>query len=178
MSKLKLSNGVIYSIADYATPNNFTIILNSLSPTDVLESLTEENLSEIQFLMDNGMITGTYHNQLLYNYTGNENTLTIRINDVDLCRYGLILDSDKRIINAPAQRYAPEDAIIVDILPEGNITDYQYINNEYIYNPLPKEEDPVEPSPTLEDRVFVLENKVNKTITEYEESLKELGVEV
>ena len=29
---------------------------------------------------------------------------------------------------------------IVDTLPEGNLPDYQYINGEYIYNPLPKEE--------------------------------------
>lgn len=29
---------------------------------------------------------------------------------------------------------------IVDTLPEGNLPDYQYIDNEFIYNPLPKEE--------------------------------------
>lgn len=29
---------------------------------------------------------------------------------------------------------------IVEKLPEGNLPDYQYVNNEFIYNPLPKEE--------------------------------------
>ena len=29
---------------------------------------------------------------------------------------------------------------IVDSVPEGNLPDYQYINNKFIYNPLPKEE--------------------------------------
>ena len=35
---------------------------------------------------------------------------------------------------------------IVDTLPEGNITDYQYIDNKFVYNPLPKEEPVVKPS--------------------------------
>ena len=65
---------------------------------------------------------------------------------------------------------------IVESLPEGNISDYQYINNEFIYNPLPKEE-PAEPVPTLEERVSALENTVNTTVSEYNEVLKELGVE-
>ena len=29
---------------------------------------------------------------------------------------------------------------IVDTLPEGNLPDYQYIDGEFVYNPLPKEE--------------------------------------
>ena len=140
MSKLKLSNGVTYPIADYATPSRFIILFGSLIASEVLATLTEENLSEIQFLADGGAVTGTYYNQLLCDYVENDNTLIININDADLCRYGLILNEDNRIIDAPAQRYAPIDAIIVDTLPEGNIIDYQYINGEFIYNPLPKEE--------------------------------------
>jgi hypothetical protein len=143
MSKLKLSNGVVYAIADYATQNSFVILLGSLTVSEVLETLTEENLSEIQFSTNSGAVTGTYYNQLLCNYVENDNTLIVNINDADLCRYGLILNEDNRITSAPAQRYAPADAIIVDTLPEGNIGDYQYIDGEFIYNPLPKEE-PVE----------------------------------
>lgn len=140
MSKLKLSNGVIYSIADYATPNSFIIPLDSMNVAEVLDTLTEENLSEIQFLTNSGAVTGTYYNKLLCGYIDSDDTLAVSINDVDLCRYGLILNEDNRIIDAPAQRYAPVDAIIVDTLPEGNIIDYQYINGEFIYNPFPKEE--------------------------------------
>ena len=140
MAKFKLNNSVIFPIQDYATQNSFIVLLDSLSASEVLEALTEENLSKIQFLTNNGAVTGTYYNKLLCGYVENGDTLEVSINDADLCRYGLVLDENYRIISAPFQRYAPEDAIIVDILPEGNLPDYQYINGEYIYNPLPKEE--------------------------------------
>ena len=140
MTKLKLSNGIIFPVADYATPNSFVVLLGTMTSAEVLKTLTEENLLEIQFLTNNGAVIGTYHNQLLCNYVENDNTLIVNINDADLCRYGLVLDEDNRITFAPAQRYAPVDAIIVDTLPEGNIGDYQYINGEFVYNPLPKEE--------------------------------------
>lgn len=39
---------------------------------------------------------------------------------------------------------------IVDVLPEGDITDYKYVDGEYVYDPLPKPE-PVDPEPTSEE---------------------------
>lgn len=60
MSKLKLFNNIIYSIEDYSTPNSFVIVLNSLTATEILETLTEENLSEIQFMTNDEHMTGTY----------------------------------------------------------------------------------------------------------------------
>ena len=154
MSKLKLSNGKTYHIEDYATPNNFVILLGSLTASEVMETLTEENLSEIQFVTDSGSVTGSYYNKLFCYYIDNGNTLAVFINDADLCRYGLVLNYDKRIIDAPVQRYAPADAIIVDELPEGNLQDYLYINGEYVYEPLPKPEqpEPVE-DPTVWDEL-------------------------
>ena len=146
MSKVKLFDGVTYAIADYATPNGFVILLDSMTVSEVLATLTEENLSEIQFLTDSGAVTGTYHNKLLCGYTDNGDTLAININDADLCRYGLVLDEDNRIIEAPFQRYAPEYAIIVDKLPDGDFPDYLDVNGEYVYDPLPKPE-PVDPEP-------------------------------
>ena len=146
MSKLKFSNGFTYLIADYATPNHFVILLGSMTASEVLETLTEENLSEIQFLTDSGAVTGTYHNKLLCGCTDNGDALTVSINDADLCRYGLVLDEDNRIIEAPFQRYAPEYAIIVDKLPDGDFHDYLYVNGEYVYDPLPRPE-PVDPEP-------------------------------
>jgi hypothetical protein len=35
---------------------------------------------------------------------------------------------------------------IVNTLPEGNLYDYQYINGEFVYNPLPREEIIEQPS--------------------------------
>ena len=145
MSKLKLYNGVNYFIADYATPNNFVILLDSLSVAEVLATLTEENLAKIQFLTDRGDVTGKYHNKLLCSYVDNGDTLVVNINDADLCRYGLVLDETNRIIEAPVQRYAPAGAIIVDELPDGDFHDYLYVNGEYVYDPLPVPE-PEEPA--------------------------------
>lgn len=146
MSKLKLSNGMVYPTEDYATPNRFVILLGSMTASEVLESLTEENLSKIQFLTDSGAVTGTYHNKLLCGYTDNGDTIAVSINDADLCRYGLVLDDNNRIIDAPVKRYAPADAIIVDKLPDGDFHDYLYVNGEYVYDPLPRPE-PVDPEP-------------------------------
>lgn len=45
---------------------------------------------------------------------------------------------------------------IVEELPEGDITDYRYVEGEFIYAPLP-EPDPEPFAPTLGDRVESLE---------------------
>ena len=48
---------------------------------------------------------------------------------------------------------------IVDILPEGDISDYKYIGSKYVYEPLPEPEPP-EPEPSQLD---VLEAQVTYT---------------
>ena len=67
-------------------------------------------------------------------------------------KYALHLEEDRRILSATYPQFAPEDAVIVDVLPEGDISDYLYINGEFVYDPLPK---PVEPEnvPSQLDRV-------------------------
>ena len=152
MAILVLNDGKTYAVTDYATQNSFSILLDSLTADDVLETLTEENLSEIRFMTDNDKVTGVYHDKMLCGYTEHGDVLEVRINDADLCRYGLILDENSRIVSAVAQRYAPEDAIIVDKLPDGGYTDYLYIDGEYIYDPLPIHDEP-DPQPTQLDRI-------------------------
>lgn len=60
--------------------------------------------------------------------------------------YALNLDTDNRILSAcvvlSIGNYAGMP--IVNTLPDGDITDYKYIDGEYVYDPLPK---PVEPNP-------------------------------
>lgn len=60
----------------------------------------------------------------------------------------LNLSKDNRILSAckvlPKGNY--ENMPIVDTLPEGNLPDYQYIDGEFVYNPLPKEEPEEKPS--------------------------------
>ena len=62
--------------------------------------------------------------------------------------YVLNIDSTtNRILSATFPQYAPADAIIVDALPEGDISDYRWVNEGYIYDPLPKPEPEPEPEP-------------------------------
>lgn len=54
--------------------------------------------------------------------------------------YALNLTEDKRILSATYPKYAPADAVIVEALPEGDISDYLYADGLYVYEPLPKQE--------------------------------------
>lgn len=54
-------------------------------------------------------------------------------------KYALNLAEDGRILSATYPQYAPEDAVIVDILPEGDISEYIYRDGEYIHEPIIEE---------------------------------------
>lgn len=66
--------------------------------------------------------------------------------------YAINLDKDSRILRATMQGYADSDSIIVESLPDGNITDYKYIDGEYVHDPLPEPELPTEPE-SIEKKV-------------------------
>ena len=68
--------------------------------------------------------------------------------------YALNLSDDGRILSVTYPEYAPEDAVIIDTLPDGDITDYLHIDGAFVYDPLPV---PV-PEPTPEERVAELES--------------------
>lgn len=70
-------------------------------------------------------------------------------------KYALNLAEDGRILSATYPQYAPPTAPIVDSLPEGELYDHLYLNEKFIYDPLPKP-DAVE-MPTTEDRLAALE---------------------
>ena len=62
-------------------------------------------------------------------------------------KYVLNLSDDGRILSASfLNEFSPKDAPQTDALPEGNIADYKYINNEFIYDPLPVIEVEEQPS--------------------------------
>ena len=157
MNTIRLNNGTVYKIADYASHDRFSIILGDTTAEIVLKCLTEENLSEIQFMTDSEAVTGAYKNKLLCGYTDCGDTLEVRVNDADLVRHGLTLDDDSRIVSAVPQRYAQDGAIIVDKLPDGNYSDYLYVDGEFTYDPLPKDE--VKNQPTQEERITALEEE-------------------
>lgn len=61
-------------------------------------------------------------------------------------KYALNLSEDGRILSATYPEYAPEDAIIVDALPEGDITEYIYSDGLYTHDPKPIIEETTIPS--------------------------------
>ena len=61
--------------------------------------------------------------------------------------YSLNLSDDSRILSACICLEGFEYTNIVDVLPDGDISDYKYIDGEYVYDPLPEPEpQPVEPT--------------------------------
>jgi hypothetical protein len=69
--------------------------------------------------------------------------------------YALNLAEDGRILSATYPQYAPADSVVVNTLPDGDISEYRYVDCEYIYDPLPVEE--LEIAPTTEERIAALE---------------------
>ena len=66
-------------------------------------------------------------------------------------QYALNLAEDGRILSSTYEQFATDSAVIVDELPNGNISDYKYIDGQYVYDPIPVEE-PEEPHTQL-DRI-------------------------
>lgn len=53
--------------------------------------------------------------------------------------YALNLAEDGRILSATYPKYAPADAVLVEALPEGDISEYVYKDGEYIHEPVEQE---------------------------------------
>ena len=64
--------------------------------------------------------------------------------------YSLNLDKDGRILSACICLEGFEYTNIVDALPDGDISDYKYIDGECVYEPLPEPE-PQPEEPTTDD---------------------------
>lgn len=80
-------------------------------------------------------------------------------------RYALNLSEESRILSAcvmlPSGNY--DCMPIVDKFPDGNLTDYRYVDGQYVYDPLPHPE-PEPTHPTLESRVETLETTTDDMI--------------
>ena len=62
-------------------------------------------------------------------------------------KYALNLEEDGRVLSATFEKYAPVDSVLVDELPEGNLSDYRLQAGTFVYDPLPEPEpEPEEPS--------------------------------
>ena len=69
--------------------------------------------------------------------------------------YSLNLSEDNRILSACVCLERFEYTNIVDVLPEGDISDYKYIGGEYVYDPLPEPE-PQAVEPTADEIIDAL----------------------
>ena len=65
------------------------------------------------------------------------------------------LDADGRILSATYEAYAVAGMPIVEALPDGDITDYKYIDGSYVYDPLPKPQ-PQPAEPTAEELLNII----------------------
>lgn len=72
-----------------------------------------------------------------------------------MSKYALNLGEDSRILSATYETYAAPSMPLVEALPDGDITDYKYINNEYVYDPLPKPEPELQ-EPTTDELLDIL----------------------
>ena len=72
-----------------------------------------------------------------------------------MSKYALNLDADGRILSATYEAYAVAGMPLVEALPDGDITDYKYIDGSYVYDPLPKPE-PQPAEPTAEELLNII----------------------
>ena len=75
-------------------------------------------------------------------------------------KYALNLGEDGRILSATYEQFAVEGMPIVETLPEGDISEYRYVNGEFIHDPLPQPESPPTEL-TQEERITELEKMMN-----------------
>lgn len=64
--------------------------------------------------------------------------------------FTLNLGLDGRILSAAFQNHAPCNAVAVAELPEGDITQYRYLEGTFEHDPLPQQDQPI---PTQMDRL-------------------------
>ena len=58
-------------------------------------------------------------------------------------------------MSATYDQYAPQSQPRVTTLPEGDISEYLYVNSEYIYDPIPVPPEPT-PEPSADDILDII----------------------
>lgn len=97
--------------------------------------------------------------------------------------YAINLNEEHRLLRATDEEYADSESIIVETLPEGDITDWLYVDGEYVYseNPVKKEQEEATEAAKeraqklneLLDGLEAYQRDVNLAITELYESGEE-----
>ena len=55
-------------------------------------------------------------------------------------RYALNLGEDGRVLSVTYEEYATEEMPLVDFIPEDDVSNYRYVDGEFISDPLPTPE--------------------------------------
>ena len=69
--------------------------------------------------------------------------------------YALNLDNDGRILSVTYEQYASPGMPIVDSIPEGDVSDWLFVDGQYVYDPVPVPPEPT-PEPSAVDILNVL----------------------
>lgn len=159
---IRLKSEKFYPLAAFPTPHAFTIL--SVSASKIAPQLTRDNLARIDFLTDDGLVSGIYTDKQLVSCTQSGEDVAVVICD----RYDIVIDvgPDNRITGVRYPKFADHGDTVVDKLPEGDPLDYKYVDGQFFYDPLPKppEPEPEPDAPTLEERVEVLETTTDDMI--------------
>jgi hypothetical protein len=89
MEKIKLKDGTEYLLHSDSTENTLTIILNGVSATEVINSLTESNLSQYSIIGEDGAELAIYKDKEItlpasIAQIENDYILTLNFKNVDL----------------------------------------------------------------------------------------------
>ena len=69
--------------------------------------------------------------------------------------FELFLDANNRVIGFQNVAIKYSGGPKVDELPDGNISDYLFVDGQFVYDPLPQPEPPA-PEPTADDLLNIL----------------------
>ena len=69
--------------------------------------------------------------------------------------FALNLGDDGRILSATLEEYGAPGQPLVEELPAGDISEYRYVDGEYIHDPLPPEPKPPE-EPSADELMDIL----------------------
>lgn len=88
--------------------------------------------------------------------------------------YVLNLDDNNRILSIWKVILGADygDRPIVETMPDGDVTEYRYVDGEYVHDPLPIPEEP-EHKPTQEERITALEAQLAAYEAAYAEGVNE-----
>lgn len=87
--------------------------------------------------------------------------------------YALNLADDGRILSVTLDRFAPPEQPRVETLPDGDVTDYLYVNKTFVYDPILTPDQPDPNRPKSEDRITALEDKIASYEAAYAEGVNE-----